>query len=363
MPHSAPAAAAAAATPAMTTTSATTTTSPDPAQPSPTSPPATRPRTRSRGESSPSLAPDAHTTTTTTTTTATATAPASALPRTLLPTLAGYAPSTQLLADLVAGLTVGTLAIPQSMSYALVAGLPPEIGLYCDLQVAYPVLGRSPHLVVGPVAVMSLLTRSAVASLGLPASANVPLASFLALLVALLQTLLFALGLGAPLSHLLPDAAIAGFTLAAALTIASTQLPALLGTRPASPLSPDPTTVLVSLSSLALLEAVRSTTRGPKLLPKLGPVILMAPRCARAGTPSPTSRSTSCSRSRCPRSPPRSSASRRPSPSRARARPSTRPPPPPRSTPTASFSRSRAPTRSPPSWAGSPSPAPSRARP
>jgi MFS superfamily sulfate permease-like transporter len=52
--------------------------------------------------------------------------------------------------DLIAGLTVGAMAIPQSMSYAILAGLPVQFGLYSDLQIAYPLLGSSHALVVGP---------------------------------------------------------------------------------------------------------------------------------------------------------------------------------------------------------------------
>jgi MFS superfamily sulfate permease-like transporter len=66
--------------------------------------------------------------------------------------------------DLVAGLTVGVLAIPQSLSYASVAGLLPQFGLYNAFLglFAYVFLGTSPHLIVGPTAVLSLMTRAAV---------------------------------------------------------------------------------------------------------------------------------------------------------------------------------------------------------
>jgi hypothetical protein len=64
-----------------------------------------------------------------------------------------------LLADVVAGLTVGVMVIPQSMSYAKLAGLPVQFGLYSSLVpiYAYAMFGSSRHLAVGPVALVSLL--------------------------------------------------------------------------------------------------------------------------------------------------------------------------------------------------------------
>lgn len=50
--------------------------------------------------------------------------------------------------DLISGITVGMMAIPQSISYATIAGLPAQYGLYSDLQVMYPIFGTSKYLVV-----------------------------------------------------------------------------------------------------------------------------------------------------------------------------------------------------------------------
>jgi sulfate permease, SulP family len=67
--------------------------------------------------------------------------------------------------DLAAGLTVGAMLVPQGMAYAQLAGLPPEIGLYSATLplFVYALFGTSRQLAVGPVAVVSLLTASALA--------------------------------------------------------------------------------------------------------------------------------------------------------------------------------------------------------
>ena len=65
--------------------------------------------------------------------------------------------------DLTAGVIVTVMLIPQSLAYALLAGLPPEVGLYASILpiIAYALLGSSMTLAVGPVAVASLMTASA----------------------------------------------------------------------------------------------------------------------------------------------------------------------------------------------------------
>ena len=71
---------------------------------------------------------------------------------------------SQLVSDLLAAVIVTIMLIPQSLAYALLAGLPPEVGLYASMLplVAYGLLGSSNSLSVGPVAVASLMTASAV---------------------------------------------------------------------------------------------------------------------------------------------------------------------------------------------------------
>ncbi len=70
----------------------------------------------------------------------------------------------QFLADFVAGLTLATIIIPQSIAYALLAGLPAIIGLYSAVVpvAVYSIFGTSRHLSVGPFAVISLVRRSAI---------------------------------------------------------------------------------------------------------------------------------------------------------------------------------------------------------
>lgn len=144
--------------------------------------------------------------------------------------LLGYR-RTDLAADLRAGVSVGVLIVPQSMAYAALAGVPPVTGLYAAIValVVYAALGTSRFVSVGPVALDSLLTAAAVAPLadGDPAR-YLALASLTALLVGVLQAGAGLLGLGA-LVGLLSVPVVSGFTSAAAITIALSQLPPLLG--------------------------------------------------------------------------------------------------------------------------------------
>ena len=70
-------------------------------------------------------------------------------------------------ADLMAGAVVAVLLIPQSLAYAMLAGLPPQVGLYASLLplLAYAALGSSPVLGLGPVAVLALMIAQALGSL------------------------------------------------------------------------------------------------------------------------------------------------------------------------------------------------------
>lgn len=135
--------------------------------------------------------------------------------------------------DLVAGLTTAVLLVPQGMAYALLIGLPPVAGLYAALvaPLGYALLGSSRELSVGPVALDSLLVVSILSSFqNVSPDAYAALAAALALLVAAFQLLMGALRLGA-LVTLLSQPVLSGFTSAAALLIATSQLPHLLGLR------------------------------------------------------------------------------------------------------------------------------------
>ncbi|MEM1325911.1 MAG: solute carrier family 26 protein [Bacteroidota bacterium] len=134
-------------------------------------------------------------------------------------------------ADILAGLTVGILLVPQGMAYALLAGLPPIYGLYAGIVplLLYPFLGSSRHLSVGPVALVSLLVLTGLSDLAEPGSARyIELAIATALIAGLIQVVLAALRLGF-LINFLSHPVISGFTSAAAFIIALSQLGALLG--------------------------------------------------------------------------------------------------------------------------------------
>jgi len=133
--------------------------------------------------------------------------------------------------DLAAGAVVAVILAPQGMAYALLAGLPPIIGLYAATVplVAYALVGSSRHLAVGPVAIVSLLVHVACSKVALPGTPAYLVAALqLALLTGLLQLLLGAVRAGF-MVHFLSRAAIGGFTSAAALLIALSQMKNLLG--------------------------------------------------------------------------------------------------------------------------------------
>lgn len=142
----------------------------------------------------------------------------------------GYGRAT-LVADLRAGLTVAVLFIPQAMAYAALAGMPPITGLYAAMVSlpVYALLGTSNHASVGPAAIDSLLIAAAVAPLaGGEPGRYVALAGLLAVLTGALQIGAGLLRLGT-LASFISVPVISGFTSAAALTIAASQLEDLLG--------------------------------------------------------------------------------------------------------------------------------------
>jgi len=134
-------------------------------------------------------------------------------------------------ADLIAGISVALVLIPQSMAYAQLAGLPPVYGLYASL---LPVMiaalwGSSNQLATGPVAVVSLLTASALIPLAAEGSSEfVALAIALAFLVGVIQLALGLFRMGALVSFI-SHPVIVGFTNAAAIIIALSQVNKLLG--------------------------------------------------------------------------------------------------------------------------------------
>jgi SulP family sulfate permease len=134
-------------------------------------------------------------------------------------------------ADVSAGLTVAVVAVPQSMAYALIAGLPVQYGLYASI---VPTLigglwGSSAHLITGPTTAVSLVVFSSLSPLAPGATAAyIELAFFLALMVGVIQVVMGAARLGG-LLNLVSHSVLLGFTAGAAVLIAFKQLPGLLG--------------------------------------------------------------------------------------------------------------------------------------
>lgn len=144
--------------------------------------------------------------------------------------LRGYDRAT-LTADLFAALIVTLMLIPQSLAYAMLAGLPPQIGLYASIVplIAYAAFGTSRTLSVGPVAVVSLMTAAAAGEIARSGSAGyIEAALALALLsgVVLLGMAVLRLGF---LATFLSHPVISGFITASAVLIAASQLKHVLG--------------------------------------------------------------------------------------------------------------------------------------
>lgn len=133
--------------------------------------------------------------------------------------------------DLLAGLTVALVLIPQSMAYAQLAGLPSYYGLYAALvpPLIAAMFGSSRQLATGPVAVVSLMTAVALEPLATAGSQGyIAYAILLAFMVGAMQLCLGVLRLGVVVNFL-SHPVINGFTNAAALIIATSQLPKLMG--------------------------------------------------------------------------------------------------------------------------------------
>lgn len=190
--------------------------------------------------------------------------------------------------DLAAGLTVAVMLIPQGMAYAMLAGLPPVVGLYASTVplIVYALFGSSRQLAVGPVAIVSLLTLSGVSALAEPGSARfIALAAVLALMSGVIQLLLGLVKAGFVVNFL-SHAVISGFTSAAAIIIGLSQLETLLGVDLRSGHSVfglvreavtrldevNPSTLLIGVASIAALVAAKRWA--PRLPAALGVVAL-----------------------------------------------------------------------------------------
>lgn len=144
--------------------------------------------------------------------------------------LTEYRPSW-LLSDIVAGATLAAYAIPVSLAYAGLAGLPPQVGVYGYLLggLGYALLGSSRQLAIGPTSAISLMIAATVGTMaGGDAQRYADIASLVAITVAALCLFAWLLRLSA-LVKLISDSILVGFKAGAGLTIAMTQLPSLFG--------------------------------------------------------------------------------------------------------------------------------------
>ena len=134
-------------------------------------------------------------------------------------------------ADIIAGITVALVLVPQSMAYAQLAGLPPYYGLYASFLpgIIAALFGSSRQLATGPVAVVSLMTASALEPIaGANQELYIAYAIMLALMVGIFQLSLGLLRLGV-LVNFLSHPVVVGFTNAAAIIIGTSQLGKLFG--------------------------------------------------------------------------------------------------------------------------------------
>ncbi len=133
--------------------------------------------------------------------------------------------------DILAGVSVAMIVIPQSLAYAELAGMPAYTGLYAAAipSIVAAFFVSSPYLQTGPVAMTALLTFGALSPLASPGSADyIGLAALLALVVGVVRLLIGLLRLGS-VAYLMSQPVLIGFTSAAAILILSSQLPTAFG--------------------------------------------------------------------------------------------------------------------------------------
>jgi high affinity sulfate transporter 1 len=135
--------------------------------------------------------------------------------------------------DAAAGITLAAYAIPVSLAYASLAGLPPQHGIYCYLVagIAYALFGTSRQLAVGPTSAISMLVGTTVAGMAAGDPARwVQIAALVAMIFAALSVVAWALKLSS-LVNFISETVLLGFKAGAAFTIAMTQLPKLFGVK------------------------------------------------------------------------------------------------------------------------------------
>ena len=163
-------------------------------------------------------------------------------------------------ADIIAGVTVGFVIVPQSMAYAQLAGLGPQYGLYAAFLPVLigAIMGSSRQLSTGPVAVVSLLTAAALGEIVTDPSSYAVYAALLALIVGLFQFSLGVLRLGFVINFL-SHPVVTGFTNAAAIIIGASQLPKVFGIRVINSNDTDWVSACQPLSLIERIESVGSS--------------------------------------------------------------------------------------------------------
>src|SRR6201984_910134 len=133
--------------------------------------------------------------------------------------------------DIIAGITLAAYAIPVSLAYAGLAGLPPQVGVYGYLLggIGYALFGSSRHLAIGPTSAISLMVGVTVAPLAMGDPVRyAQIATLSAFVAAAMCIVAWVLRLSA-LTNFISETVLLGFKAGAALSIAATQIPALLG--------------------------------------------------------------------------------------------------------------------------------------
>ncbi len=182
--------------------------------------------------------------------------------------LAGYSRQT-FANDATAGLVVGMVTIPQAIAYALLAGVPPEAGLYACLlpMILYSVFGSSEHLVVGPVAIAALLIVSTVSEYAPKFSSEyLNITQIVCIEVGLIFMALKILRLGS-LTNLISHPVLTGFVNGAVLLIIISQLPIIAGVDGSSGLS--------AIDSLLVLAAKMTDFELLSLILGLGAIVFL----------------------------------------------------------------------------------------
>lgn len=146
----------------------------------------------------------------------------------------GAVPTRVTTADVIAGVSVALIVIPQSLAYAGIAGVPAVVGLYAAAVplIVFSIFASSPYLQTGPVAMTALLTFGALSAISTPFTAEyVALAALLAIVVGLFRAVFGAVRLGVVV-YFMSRPVLVGFTTGAAILIISSQLPSALGASP-----------------------------------------------------------------------------------------------------------------------------------